>query len=189
VRASHARWLLFGIVLTFAAIAATVTSAVPGSAPANPWMETPTTAELREKALRFKRSARHWRALMGDPRPVLAPREVPFPSLLAKRSWLVRRWHAKATRAHRLFKRPPHRTQWLCIHRHEGAWRDPDAPYFGGLQMDLTFQRTYGRRLLRREGTADRWSPLEQMWVAEGALRAGRGFYPWPVSARNCGLI
>jgi hypothetical protein len=27
------------------------------------------------------------------------------------------------------------------------------------------------------------------MWVAERALRAGRGFYPWPNTARMCGLI
>jgi hypothetical protein len=27
------------------------------------------------------------------------------------------------------------------------------------------------------------------LWTAEKALRAGRGFYPWPVSASRCGLI
>ena len=55
--------------------------------------------------------------------------------------------------------------------------------------MDLSFQRTYGRYLLARKGTANHWTPLEQMWVAERALRAGRGFYPWPNTARYCGLI
>jgi hypothetical protein len=55
--------------------------------------------------------------------------------------------------------------------------------------MDLSFQRTYGPYLLRKKGTADRWTPLEQMWVAEKAHRAGRGFYPWPTTARLCGLI
>ena len=55
--------------------------------------------------------------------------------------------------------------------------------------MDLAFQRAYGGRLLRAKGTADRWSPLEQMWVAERAYRSGRGFYPWPNTARYCGLI
>src|SRR5205085_646291 len=65
----------------------------------------------------------------------------------------------------------------------------PTAPYYGGLQMDLGFQRTYGRYLLARKGTANHWTPLEQMWVAERALRAGRGFYPWPNTARYCGLI
>jgi hypothetical protein len=55
--------------------------------------------------------------------------------------------------------------------------------------MNLHFQRLYGRFLLRRKGTANRWSPLEQMWVAERALRAGRGFWPWPNTARGCGLL
>ena len=27
---------------------------------------------------------------------------------------------------------------WLCIHRFEGAWNDPNAPYYGGLQMDIS---------------------------------------------------
>ena len=49
--------------------------------------------------------------------------------------------------------------------------------------------RTYGGDLLRRKGTADKWTPVEQMWVAERAYRAGRGFYPWPNTARYCGLI
>jgi len=55
--------------------------------------------------------------------------------------------------------------------------------------MDIGFQRTYGRRLLRRKGTADHWTRLEQMWVAERAHRSRRGFYPWPSTARACGLI
>ena len=61
--------------------------------------------------------------------------------------------------------------------------------FYGGLQMSWRFMETYGGRLLRRKGPAHRWTALEQMWVGERALRAGRGFYPWPNSARNCGLI
>jgi hypothetical protein len=88
----------------------------------------------------------------------------------------------------RLKLRPPHFTAWLCIHRGEGSWSDPNPPFYGGLQMDYGFQATYGRGLLRVKGTADHWTPLEQMWVAERAYRA-RGFYPWPNTARACGLI
>jgi hypothetical protein len=55
--------------------------------------------------------------------------------------------------------------------------------------MDISFQRTYGGELLRRKGTANRWTAAEQMWVAERAFRSGRGFYPWPNTARSCGLI
>ena len=68
------------------------------------------------------------------------------------------------------------------------SWTDPDAPYFGGLQMDLGFQERYGGWLLRAKGTADHWTPLEQIWIAEKAARS-RGFYPWPSTARVCGLI
>ena len=102
---------------------------------------------------------------------------------------MLRVWHRRAYTTWRQAQRPPHRSAWLCINRYEAAWNDAGAPYYGGLQMDWGFMRTYGSDLLRRKGTADRWSPLEQMWVAERALRAGRGFYPWPNAARICGLI
>jgi hypothetical protein len=95
----------------------------------------------------------------------------------------------RAERAHPAASRPPYRSAWLCIQRHEGAWTDAGAPYYGGLQMDLSFQRTHAPALLRRKGTANRWTPLEQMWVAERALRRGTGFYPWPNAARLCGLL
>ena len=74
----------------------------------------------------------------------------------------------------------------MCIHRYEGAWSDDGSPYYGGLQMDIGFQQHYGGMLLRTKGTADNWTPLEQMWVAERAYRSGRGFYPWPNTARYC---
>ena len=54
--------------------------------------------------------------------------------------------------------------------------------------MNLGFQRTYAPWLVQRKGTADRWTPLEQIWTAEKAARS-RGFYPWPNTARYCGLI
>jgi hypothetical protein len=55
--------------------------------------------------------------------------------------------------------------------------------------MDLAFQRAYGRGLLWRKGTANRWTPLEQMWTAERAHRSGSGFSPWPNTAGYCGLL
>jgi hypothetical protein len=169
--------------------APTAPTLTDGSAPALPWAETPTTRRLLARAVHYRSIARRWRALMSRPRPVLHRRSTPFESLLEKRRWKARRWYAKAIRARRAGHHPPHRSAWECIHRWEGSWRDPNPPYYGGLQMDLTFQRTYAPRLLRRRGTADHWRPLAQMWVAERALRAGRGFYPWPVSAWRCGLI
>ncbi len=103
--------------------------------------------------------------------------------------WVRTLWQRRAMRAELRALHPPHRREFLCIHRFEGSWTDRGAPYYGGLQMDLTFMHTYGRELLRRKGTADHWTPLEQIWVAERAYRNGRGFYPWPNTARYCGLI
>ncbi len=48
--------------------------------------------------------------------------------------------------------------------------------------------RRYGRYLLRTKGTANHWTPLEQIWVAERAYRSGRGFSPWPNAGAACGL-
>ena len=109
--------------------------------------------------------------------------------------WVRDLWRGRAAKA-RARARRTRRTggQWLCIHRFE---RHPEQGwatrtgngYYGGLQMDISFQRTYGGELLRRKGTANRWTPAEQMWVAERAFQSGRGFYPWPNTARSCGLI
>lgn len=112
---------------------------------------------------------------------------------------IVGRWRNLASRRAKQYRaylrstgipegRPPHYGQWLCIHRFEAAWNDPNPPYYGGLQMDLGFQKSYGGKLLRAKGTAEHWTPREQMWVAENAYRT-RGFYPWPNTARYCGLI
>jgi hypothetical protein len=100
----------------------------------------------------------------------------------------LRRWKRLAATAHRQAQHPPHLSQFLCIHRYEGSWSDAGAPFWGGLQMNYGFQATYGTYLLRTKGTADHWSPLEQIWVAERAVLS-RGFWPWPNTARYCGLI
>ncbi len=105
------------------------------------------------------------------------------------RRWVLSVWERRAKQAWRKATRPPHYDEWMCIHRYEGSWVDPNAPYYGGLQMDLGFQRAYGAKLLATKGTADNWSPLEQMWVAERAHASGRGFYPWPNTARYCNLF
>ena len=77
---------------------------------------------------------------------------------------------------------------FMCIHHYEGDWQDAGAPYYGGLQMDYTFQRTYGPEFLRAYGTADHWPPAIQISVAMRAYLSGRGFAPWPNTRRLCGL-
>ena len=136
---------------------------------------------------RYRRETWRWQALMGV-RKTRATRvhHVRSPHY---RRWVRNLWRKRAASHRHRAHRPPHRAAWRCIQRYEAHWNDPHAPYYGGLQMDLAFQRLYGGELLRRKGTADRWTPVEQMWVAERALRAGRGFYPWPNTARVCGLL
>lgn len=80
--------------------------------------------------------------------------------------------------------------KWECIHRYEGAWNaNTGNGYYGGLQMDMDFQSRYGAEYYRRWGTADNWPVWAQLQAAENAYQSGRGFYPWPNTARACGLI
>lgn len=100
------------------------------------------------------------------------------------------KWRHKARRLHRLLH--PYSKSWLaaalCVHSKEGSWTDPNPPYFGGMQMDLSFQRAYGGRFLRALGTADHWHPKQQLLAAFIGYRARGGWNPWPNTARACGL-
>jgi hypothetical protein len=136
-----------------------------------------------------RNSTWRWQDVMGRPHTPFTGAAVSRAASRDYRRWALGIWQRRAKQAWRAAQRPPHYQEWLCIHRYEGSWTDPNAPYYGGLQMDLSFQRAYGWRLLRVKGTADNWSPLEQMWVAEKAHASGRGFYPWPNTARYCGLL
>lgn len=75
----------------------------------------------------------------------------------------------------------------LCIHHWEGSWTDPGGPYWGGLQMDLSFQQAYGPEFFKRWGTADHW-PVWAQLVAGARAVAVRGFNPWPNSRLRCGV-
>ena len=130
---------------------------------------------------RLRATTWRWQVVVGRRRshsvaPLSSPRALRF-------------WRHHARRMIRVAGHPPHKSGWLCIHRYEGSWADNGDPYWGGLQMDRGFMRTYAPRLLLRRGWANRWTPIEQMWVAERAHRSGRGFYAWPNTARYCGLI
>jgi Transglycosylase-like domain len=79
---------------------------------------------------------------------------------------------------------------FLCIHRYEASWdANTGNGYYGGLQMDRRFQSLYGSDFVARWGTADNWPAWAQLQAAIRAYRSGRGFYPWPNTARVCGLI
>src|SRR4051794_39909477 len=130
---------------------------------------------------RLRQTAWRWQTVIGvrhahSVAPLRTPRALRY-------------WRRQVRYVSRLAAHPPHKSGWLCIHRYEGSWADTGGPYWGGLQMNREFMRTYAPRLLLRQGWANRWTPLEQMWVAERAFGSGRGYWPWPVTARACGLI
>jgi hypothetical protein len=165
--------------LAVAALCGAVLAHRPKPAVAGPQPDPTILRDIRT----YRATTWHYQELMGVERTPPYAVKTPLPVLRT-------RWKQHAARAWKHFRSgPAHQRQWLCIHRYEGSWHDPHEPYYGGLQMNISFQRTYGGRLLRKKGTADHWSPLEQMWVAERAYRSGRGFYPWPNTARYCGLI
>jgi hypothetical protein len=184
----------FVLCMTVFAVMLTVgsaTLAVPEEAPAG---ERRTRVNQKDAGYVLSLIRRHrtetwrWQRLMRRPRTPISSsrRRVQDPDY---RQWVLRVWAKRVQSARRQAASPPRKRAWLCIQRHEGPWDDPYGPYYGGLQMDLGFQRRYGFDLLEQKGTADRWTPLEQMWVAERAYRSGRGFSPWPNTARACGVF
>ena len=147
-------------------------------------------AELRDliPATR-RRAARHARSLLVRVRPArVGWRE---PQLRRELAYWRRVTPRLARRAAVPWsERIPRWRSWLCIHRHEGPWHaNTGNGYYGGLQMDRAFQRRYGRDFIRQWGSADRWPPAAQIVTAERAYRSGRGFAPWPNTARACGLL
>jgi len=140
--------------------------------------------QLQRRIDKYRHETWRWQRLMGRPltRKLANPPADPEDKIAV--------WQRAAAKTRRRAFNPPNKQKLLCIHRYEGAWRaNTGNGYYGGLQMDLGFQRTYAPGLLMHKGTANHWTPLEQMWAAERAHRAGRGFYPWPNTARYCGLL
>jgi hypothetical protein len=138
----------------------------------------------------YRAGTRRWLTVIYGRPPGSVPRLLAVRSDERSLSQLHRLATAWQLREHAVWRRanhPPALNAWLCIHHHEGSWTDSGGPYWGGLQMDLSFQATYGGWLLRHKGTADHWSPLEQIWVAVRASRT-RGFSPWPNTAYYCGV-
>jgi len=133
---------------------------------------------------------RYWLRVMHRPAPppVADLARLELPQLRRAADWQWRRARGLARTAHH----PPHLVAWRCIQRYEtgGSWRtNTGNGYYGGLQMDRSFQLAYGAWLYRTKGTAEHWTPVEQMWTAERAHASGRGFTPWPNTARACGVL
>ena len=182
---------LFVCLLVAGALAAPAAADTPPHVASTPDAGT-RTAKV-EQIVEFRAETWRWQTLMRTPRTPAAFSERRFTDA-DYLEWVRDLWRRRAAQAERLAANPPHRKQWLCIHRYERdprqGWRTRTGNgYYGGLQMDLDFQRAYAPAFLRRKGTADSWTPVEQMWVAERAYRSGRGFRPWPNTARYCGLL
>ena len=142
---------------------------------------------LNRRVRKLQRKVWHQQRVMGIrlSRESRAPNRDP----LRKARFKLAVWAKRAARTNHSYMRPPHKGAWLCIHRGEGSWGSATGNgYYGGLQMDLAFMRHYGAYLLRVKGTANRWSPLEQIWTGERGRRT-QGWGAWPRASRACGLI
>jgi hypothetical protein len=175
-------------VLCVLSVALAVEAEAPRAAQETTAQQQARALEVLQDLREYRRETWRWQRLMGVQKT--PARHTAAASDLEYRLWLRNVWRRRATLVRRRALNPPHKHQWQCIQRFEGGWRSNTGNgYYGGLQMDIAFQRHYGWWLLRRKGTADRWTPIEQMWVAERAHRSGLGFFPWPNTARSCGLI
>jgi hypothetical protein len=203
--------LACGLLLAFAGMATAAAAAGPSSSDSTKSSTTISTTTIgttestaqsahatRRAIARWNRHIRSYRAgtrrwmtvIRGRP-PTSAARLLSVRSAepsLARLRRLANAWRQREHGVWRRANHPPGLNAWLCIHHYEGSWTDSGGPYWGGLQMDLSFQETYGGWLLRHKGTADHWSPLEQIWVAVRASHT-RGFSPWPNTARYCGML
>lgn len=78
---------------------------------------------------------------------------------------------------------------WYRVNRNEctGRWTcNTGNGYYGGLQMDRSFQRTYNSEALKLWGTANNWPIGAQMLAADRAYK-NRGLQPWPSSHKQYG--
>ena len=183
--------LLLPVLAALVIVAAVASTLAAASAPARHAFPVRTAVSPRHHkprhvnprlVRRLRGTVLRWQAVMGI-------RQRAFSSAPLRTPRALRYWRRQVRRISRLAAHPPHKGGWLCIHHYEGSWSDSGDPYWGGLQLDRGFMRTYAPRVLLRHGWANRWTPLEQMWVAERAHRSGRGYWPWPNTARYCGLI
>lgn len=146
---------------------------------------------LRKAVRYYMRHAREWRERIGQER--VATGEPSRTSTQGARQscpkYLARLWRSRAIAARAAYRRWFERlyAKWRCIHEHEGAWNDPNSPYWGGLQMTRWFQQTYGAEFYRRWGTADRWPVYAQLIAAERAWKQDGDFGQWG-TAPMCGL-
>lgn len=113
-----------------------------------------------------------------------------------RRGWFLWLWRTRAARA-RALPSPavvpePYYSALMCIHGGEGSMvsLNPAGPYYGGWQMDSSFEAHWGADMLAKYGGRDAryWSAHDQLIVAYRAARA-IGYGSWPQTAAACGLL
>ncbi len=179
-------WQLFQWFSTVALITLVAVALVPGAGAVD---SEASATPILDRIQRYRAETWRWQRLM---RVRLTPSDgrAERSRSISFRRWIASYWRKQAAQARRRAHNPPRLQAWLCIHRHEAPWNaNTGNGYYGGLQMDFAFQRRYGADLLRRKGAANRWLPVEQIWVGERAYRSGRRFSPWPNAARVCGVL
>jgi hypothetical protein len=184
--------LACGLLLALAGISSAVAAAAGGSgnqpaaqhdASARAYVRS--TDYWNGAARRAQAATARWLTIIRGRPPAQAFDTTRASSPQAARN-LAQMWHERWIAASRLAHHPPQLRVWNCIHHYEGSWNDPNAPYWGGLQMDYSFQSAYGGWFLKHKGTADHWAPLAQIWAGVRAWRV-RGFEPWANTAHICG--
>jgi hypothetical protein len=123
-----------------------------------------------------------------------------------KRSWQIAVWNRdnnlamwrdRAARARALSSVCESAAAWAwhygwaatCVRSKEGGLTsvNPAGPYYGWYQTDPSFQAAYGPEFYRQWGPGI-WPAYAQVLTAWRGWKA-RGWYPWPNTARECGLI
>lgn len=179
--------IAFGLLLAIGLVSATAALSAPQSGARREAVRRKATTYYAREIQKLRTETWYWQRVMGVRPSGVRARTLATVSVERMRR-LDALWRRRLRKASRNAHNPPRLRAWLCIHGYEGSWQDSGAPYYGGLQMSYSFQQAYGAWLLRQKGTADHWSPLEQIWTAVRAYRT-RGFRPWPNTARACGLI
>lgn len=139
---------------------------------------------MADRIQQYRLTVEHWRLVMGL-KPVVRTLAT---SGSVEQQFLKARRLAHST--YQQYMNPPQKGSFLCIHGYEGSWSDKDSGgngHYGGVQFGksewLRFGYPYTGKLWAYEAT-----PLEQLWAAYRYWQVS-GFYPWPQTARNCGLI
>lgn len=174
-------------VVCLAVVASTTAGTLADPSPAAPSGEglfAPGRTYLVPLIDHWRSETWRWQRLMGKPRTPSSfsprtSRNLPY------RQWVLQLWKKRAQRARELASSPPRLRNWLCIFRHERhprqGWRtNTGNGFYGGLQMNIAFQRRYASWLLRQKGTTNgRRSSRSGSPSADALSRAGtRGRTP-----------